>query len=100
MCYIIHFCILLFINILTTLQNQTVLHQFQHGYLEFDGIYDIAGEVVVGNRADGTTKSYKYYKKVRRGQAAPTPSPSTPMVNPSMGTSTPGLVETRSEDDA
>jgi len=68
--------------------------------LEFDGIYDIAGEVVIGNRADGTTKSYKYYKKVRRGQADPTPDPSTPMVNPSTGTSTPGLVETRSEDDA
>ena len=38
--------------------------------LEFDGIYDIAGEEVVGNRADGSTKSYKYYKKVRRGQAS------------------------------
>lgn len=36
--------------------------------LEFDGIYDIAGEEVVGNRADGAVKSYKYYKKVRRGQ--------------------------------
>lgn len=38
--------------------------------LEFDGVYDIAGEVTVGNRADGgNPKSYKYYKKVRRGQA-------------------------------
>ena len=39
--------------------------------LEFDGIYDIAGEEVVGNRADGTVKSYKYYKKVHRGQSGP-----------------------------
>jgi len=37
--------------------------------LEFDGIYDIAGEDVVGNRADGSAKTYKYYKKVHRGQA-------------------------------
>ena len=36
--------------------------------LEFDGIYDIAGEVVVGDRGDGAPKSYKYYKKVYRGQ--------------------------------
>ena len=59
--------------------------------LEFDGVYDIAGEEVVGNRADGSTKSYKYYKKVRRGQAGS-----------SMGASssgTHGLVETRSEDE-
>lgn len=36
--------------------------------LKFDGIYDIAGEVVVGNRAEGgSSKSYKYYKKVHRG---------------------------------
>ena len=35
--------------------------------LEFNGVYDIAGEEVVGNRADGSAKSYKYYKKVRRG---------------------------------
>ena len=69
--------------------------------LEFDGIYDIAGEEVVGNRADGTPKSYKYYKKVRRGQ--------TGYVGPSTGSGTSGtagsgalngqLVETRSEDD-
>lgn len=43
--------------------------------LEFDGIYDIAGEVVIGDRSDGTPKSYKYYKKVHRGQAeSPKPS--------------------------
>lgn len=35
LCYIIHFCILLFVNTLTTLQNQTVLHQFLHDYLVF-----------------------------------------------------------------
>ena len=55
--------------------------------LEFDGVYDIAGEEVVGNRADGSTKSYKYYKKVRRGQSGS-----------STGSGT-RLVETRSEDD-
>ena len=39
--------------------------------LEFDGIYDIAGVEVVGNRADGgKPKTYKYYKKVRRSQTA------------------------------
>jgi nucleoid DNA-binding protein len=39
--------------------------------LEFDGIYDIAGVEVVGNRADGgKPKTYKYYKKVRRNQTA------------------------------
>ena len=59
--------------------------------LEFDGIYDIAGEVIVGDRADGTPKSYKYYKKVRRG--------------PSTGSGTTGsasvaaVVETRDEED-
>ncbi|MBO6023278.1 MAG: hypothetical protein J6P83_00285 [Bacteroidales bacterium] len=37
--------------------------------LEFDGIYDIAGEDVVGNRSDGSVKTFKYYKKVRRGSA-------------------------------
>ena len=69
--------------------------------LEFDGVYDIAGEEVVGNRADGTPKSYKYYKKVRRGQ--------TGYVGPSTGSGTSGttgsgaldgqLVKTSSEDD-
>jgi nucleoid DNA-binding protein len=35
--------------------------------LKFDGIYDIAGEVVIGDRDEGgSSKSYKYYKKVRR----------------------------------
>ena len=61
--------------------------------LEFDGIYDIAGEEVVGNRADGTPKSYKYYKKVRRGQMENS-GPST-----SSGALNGQLVETRSEDD-
>ena len=61
--------------------------------LEFDGIYDIAGEEVVGNRADGTPKSYKYYKKVRRGQMEFS-GPST-----SSGAHNGQLVETRSEDD-
>ena len=61
--------------------------------LEFDGIYDIAGEEVVGNRADGTPKSYKYYKKVRRGQMEIS-GPST-----SSGALNGQLVETRSEDD-
>lgn len=56
--------------------------------LEFDGIYDIAGEEVVGNRADGTPKSYKYYKKVRRGQMSPKPHAAAY-----------GLSETRSEND-
>lgn len=56
--------------------------------LEFDGIYDIAGEEVVGNRADGTPKSYKYYKKVRRGQMCPKPHAEAY-----------GLSETRSEND-
>ncbi len=54
--------------------------------LEFDGIYDIAGEELVGNRADGNMKSYKYYKKVRRGQ-----------VGASAGLNK--LVETRDEED-
>ena len=57
--------------------------------LEFDGIYDIAGEVVVGDRGDGNVKSYKYYKKVRRGQ-----------VGASAGSATVGsVVETRNEED-
>ena len=64
--------------------------------LEFDGIYDIAGEEVVGNRADGSTKSYKYYKKVRRGQAGLSTGFST---GPSTGSGTHGLEENRSEDD-
>ena len=61
--------------------------------LEFDGIYDIAGEVVVGDRGDGAPKSYKYYKKVRRGQMENS-GPST-----SSGALNGQLVETRSEDD-
>lgn len=64
--------------------------------LEFDGIYDIAGEEVVGNRADGSTKSYKYYKKVRRGQAGLSTGFS---MGPSTGSGTQGLEENRSEDD-
>ena len=64
--------------------------------LEFDGIYDIAGEEVVGNRADGSAKSYKYYKKVRRGQAGLSMGPLT---GPSTGSGTQGLEENRSEDD-
>ncbi len=51
--------------------------------LEFDGIYDIAGEDVVGNRGDGSVKTFKYYKKVRRG--------------PSTGSGTAGL--NRNEED-
>lgn len=74
--------------------------------LEFDGIYDIAGEVVVGDRGDGTPKSYKYYKKVRRGQmgvsgSSTEPGPSTGSV-PSTGSEAfrSKLVETDSEDEA
>lgn len=63
--------------------------------IEFDGVYDIAGEVVVGDRADGTPKSYKYYKKVRRGQA----SPSTPMTGLSTSSGTRGLVESHFDDE-
>ena len=64
--------------------------------LEFDGIYDIAGEDLVGNRAEGNVKSYKYYKKVRRG-------PST--LRQAQGSGTAGsatvaaVVETRDEED-
>ena len=66
--------------------------------LEFDGIYDIAGEVIVGDRADGTPKSYKYYKKVRRGKT------STSTLRQAQGPQGSGtlngqLVETRSEDE-
>ena len=66
--------------------------------LEFDGIYDIAGEEVVGNRADGSAKSYKYYKKVRRGQAGLSMGPWT---GPSTGSGALNgqLEENRSEDD-
>lgn len=66
--------------------------------LEFDGIYDIAGEEVVGNRADGSTKSYKYYKKVRRGQASLSTGVST---GPSTGSGALNgqLEENRLEDD-
>ena len=65
--------------------------------LEFDGIYDIAGEVVVGDRGDGNVKSYKYYKKVRRGS-------STSSVTHGSGASTgsatvAAVVETRNEED-
>ena len=72
--------------------------------LEFDGIYDIAGEEVVGNRADGSTKSYKYYKKVRRGQAGLSTGSLTDLstgfsMGPSTGSGTQGLEENRSEDD-
>lgn len=70
--------------------------------LEFDGIYDIAGEEVVGNRADGSTKSYKYYKKVRRGQAGLSTGLSTgPLTGPSTGSGALNgqLEENRSEDD-
>ena len=70
--------------------------------LEFDGIYDIAGEEVVGNRADGSTKSYKYYKKVRRGQAGlSTGFSAGPSTGPSTGSGALNgqLEENRSEDD-
>ena len=74
--------------------------------LEFDGIYDIAGEVIVGDRGDGAPKSYKYYKKVRRGQMGVSGSltesgPSTGSVpSTSSGAFRSGLVETDSEDEA
>lgn len=74
--------------------------------LEFDGIYDIAGEVIVGDRGDGAPKSYKYYKKVRRGQmgvsgSSTEPGPSTGSVpSSSSGAFRSGLVETDSEDEA
>jgi nucleoid DNA-binding protein len=61
--------------------------------LEFDGVYDIAGEVVVGDRADGTHKSYKYYKKVRRGQMVSSAS------SKSSGPLNSQLAETRLEDE-
>ena len=77
--------------------------------LEFDGIYDIAGEEVVGNRADGTPKSYKYYKKVRRGQTGYVGPSTLRWASGTAGSGTSGttgsgahngqLVETRSEDD-
>ena len=62
--------------------------------LEFDGIYDIAGEEVVGNRADGSTMSYKYYKKVHRGQASLSTGAST-----GSGALNSQLEENPSEDD-
>ena len=63
--------------------------------LEFDGIYDIAGEDVVGDRADGSTKSYKYYKKVRRGQMG-----SLKDSGASTGSATDtSVIETRNEED-
>ncbi len=64
--------------------------------LEFDGVYDIAGEEVVGNRADGSTKSYKYYKKVRRGQMSPSMGLGSSTAQGGLNTP---LVETHSEDD-
>ena len=65
--------------------------------LEFDGIYDIAGEEVVGNRADGSTKSYKYYKKVRRGSGSSTSLSTGPSTG--LGALNGLLEENRSEDD-
>lgn len=65
--------------------------------LEFDGIYDIAGEEVVGNRADGSTKSYKYYKKVRRGSGPSTVFSTGPSTG--SGTLNGQLEGNRSEDD-
>ncbi len=65
--------------------------------LEFDGIYDIAGEEVVGNRADGSTKSYKYYKKVRRGSGSSTSLSTGPSTG--SGALNGQLEENRSEDD-
>lgn len=60
--------------------------------LEFEGIYDIAGEELVGNRADGNVKSYKYYKKVRRGNSTGSGA--------STGSATvAAVVETRNEED-
>ena len=72
--------------------------------LEFDGIYDIAGEVVVGNRGDGASKSYKYYKKVRRGQAGPAtgvtgPSTESSALRQAQGPQGGKLVETDLEDE-
>ncbi len=56
--------------------------------LEFDGVYDIAGEEVVGNRADGSAKSFKYYKKVRRGQAGAVMESSPSTLSTGTGSST------------
>lgn len=74
--------------------------------LEFDGIYDIAGEVVVGDRGDGAPKSYKYYKKVRRGQMGvsgsltePVPSANS-IPSTGLGAFRSKLVETDAEDEA
>lgn len=71
--------------------------------LEFDGIYDIAGEEVVGNRADGTVKSYKYYKKVRRGQSGPSfPSTLQQAQGPEIGSGTQkrgAVIESYDEED-
>ena len=69
--------------------------------LEFDGVYDIAGEEIVGNRTDGSTKSYKYYKKVRRGQAGGLDTSALRQAQGPQDTSTtaPGLVETQTEDE-
>ena len=63
--------------------------------LEFEGIYDIAGEVVVGDRADGTPKSYKYYKKVRRGQVGSLTGSGASTGSASVA----AVVETRDEED-
>lgn len=68
--------------------------------LEFDGIYDIAGEVIVGDRGDGAPKSYKYYKKVRRGQMGVSGSSTEPGPSTGSGAFRSGLVETDSEDEA
>ena len=67
--------------------------------LEFDGIYDIAGEVVVGDRADGTPKSYKYYKKVRRGQAGASMGTSTGSGASTGSATVVAVVETSDEED-
>ena len=67
--------------------------------LEFDGIYDIAGEELVGNRADGTVKSYKYYKKVRRGQAGASAGTTTGSGASTSSATVASVVETRDEED-
>ena len=67
--------------------------------LEFDGIYDIAGEVVVGDRGDGNVKSYKYYKKVRRGQVGASAGTSAGAGALTGSATVASVVETRDEED-
>ena len=67
--------------------------------LEFDGIYDIAGEVVVGDRGDGNVKSYKYYKKVRRGQVGASAGTSAGAGVLTGSANVAAVVETRDEED-